>query len=86
MAIKLLTLVKNATFSGLETPKNYGEIVNNLLRVSIWGSVGSGTVALVSFLFSRSIVQEGSWKVFAPSILQASLASCGTCTLVHHRT
>ncbi len=81
MAIELLNALTHMTFSGLKAPKIEGDVVNNLLRVSIWGAVGSGATALVSFIFGRSLVQEGTWKALAPHIFKASLVSCATFTL-----
>jgi hypothetical protein len=78
MAIKLLTTLKDLTLSGLETPKSCHCLSRNLARVSIWGALGSGATALASSVFNRSLVQEGSWKEFAPYVFNASLASCGT--------
>jgi hypothetical protein len=81
MAIKLLTTLKDLTLSGLEAPKSCHCLSRNLARVSIWGALGSGAIALASSVFSRSLVQEGSWKEFAPYVFKVSLASCGTFTL-----
>src|SRR5580692_8437106 len=81
MTARLVFLLERMTFSDLEMPKDYHCLSRNLLRVSIWGALGSGSAALVSFIFSRSLVQEGSWKEFAPYVFKASLASCATFTL-----
>jgi len=82
MAIDLLTSLKSLTFSQLTEPKIPFVITQNLVRVSIWGTVGSGATALVSFIFNRSLVQESTWKAFAPYVFKASLFSCTTFALV----
>ena len=81
MAIKVFNELKQTwdlTISGLETPRTTYVISRNLLRISIWGALGSGSAALASFIFSRSLVQESTWKAFASHVYKASLASCGT--------
>jgi hypothetical protein len=78
MAVKLFNELKSVTLSGLETPKYYQSISRNLFRVSIWGTLSSGSTALVSFIYNRSPVQESAWKTFTPYVFKASLASCGT--------
>jgi hypothetical protein len=65
-------------FSRLQKPDTHAHITTNLLRASIWGLLGSGTAALASTVFGRSLMQEGSWKALAPPIFKASLTSCGT--------
>lgn len=81
MAVKLFNDLKSMTISGLETPKCYRSISRNLFRGSIWGTLGSGSTALASFIFNRSLVQESSLRAYAPYVFKASLASCGTFTL-----
>jgi hypothetical protein len=82
MAIKALTKVTTLTFSGLETPQHHHAMAQNLIRVSICGALSSGSAALVSFIFSRSLVQEGSWKAFAPHVFKASAYTCATFAIV----
>jgi hypothetical protein len=78
MAMQILPLLKAVTFSGLGIPNNHYLLSKNFLRVSIWGTLGSGGTALVSFVFSRFLMQEGPWKGFASHVFEANLASCGT--------
>src|SRR5579863_1470346 len=70
MAVQLF---KDLTFSWLEPPKTNFTIIKNLARVSIWGTLSSGAVALI---FGRSL--EGSLKEIAPYVFWASLISCIT--------
>ncbi len=88
MAVKLLTDLKDFTLSGLETLSNIdlcfrpSKLTMNLIRVSIWGALGSGAAMLASSIFTRSIMQEGSWKALAPPVFKTSLTSCGIFTAV----
>ena len=81
MAVKLFNELKSLTLSGLEAPKCYRSISQNLFRVSIWGTLGSSSTAIVSFIYNRSLMQESSLRAYAPYVFKASLASCGTFTL-----
>ncbi len=76
MAVELKYLTR-LTLSGLEKHKSIHTIPRNLFRVSIWGALSSGAVAL-TFIFKRSLVQANSWRV--SYIFNASLTSCGTFT------
>ena len=76
MAMQALNLLKNVALSGLETPQDQIDLSNNIGRVLVWGGLSSGATALASFIFSRSLVQAGSWKEFVPYVFKASLTSC----------
>jgi hypothetical protein len=85
MAIGLLSGLKQLAFSGLEEAypgldeyKMHSTVSRNLFRVSLWGALGSGSAALASFIFSKTLIQEGSWKSYAPHIFKPSLTSCLT--------
>jgi hypothetical protein len=66
------------TFSGMDQPTSQKEIQKNILRASIWGTMGSGGTALVSFIFSRYLIQNEPWKSIAPHVVKATLSSCVT--------
>ena len=82
MAMQALTTLKNLTFSGLVPPTIAWIITKNLARVSIWGTLGSGSIALASFIFNRSLAQEGALKAFVPHVFKASCYSCTAFALV----
>ena len=78
MAAKILSELIGLTFSGMDEPKDHGYVAANILRASIWGTMGSGATALVSFIFSRYLIQNECWKSIAPHVIKATLSSCGT--------
>jgi hypothetical protein len=78
MAAKIFSNLREITFSGMEFPITQRRITLNILRASIWGTMGSGGTALVSFIFSRYLIQNEPWKSIAPYVVKATLWSCGT--------
>jgi hypothetical protein len=83
MAIDLFTGLKHVIFSGLEAHSNSNPfpqniVAQNILRVSAWGTLGSGAAALASSIFSKTLMQESSWKALAPHVFKASVTSCLT--------
>jgi hypothetical protein len=78
MAAELFIGFGKLAISGLDKPKNQINIVLNSFRASIRGTIGSGGTALVSFIFSRYLIQNEPWKSIAPYVIKATLWSCGT--------
>jgi len=65
-------------FSRLHETIIQQDVTTNCLKVSMWGTLGCGGTALVSFIFNRFLSQERAWKALVPHIFKASLFSCGT--------
>jgi hypothetical protein len=82
MAAEVFFTLGKITFSGLKQPTDQGEIVINSLRVSVWGTMGSGGTALVSFIFSRYLIKNEPWKSIAPHVVKATLWCYGTFAIV----
>jgi hypothetical protein len=83
MTVELFTNLTKIAFSGLDAHSDSGyfhpvTVTRNLFRVSAWGTISSGATALASFIFSKTLTQEGIWKTIAPHVFDASLISCGT--------
>jgi hypothetical protein len=78
MAIQLFSVFGQVTFSGIDHPTSPLAVLINNLRASVWGTMGFGGTALVSFIFSRYLIQNEPWKSVAPHVVKAALSSCGT--------
>ncbi len=79
MAANLLTELRNLTFSRLETPEipqDQNKVSLNIIKVSIWGFLSSGSVATISFVFSRYLVHNESSRAAASHIFKAVITSC----------
>jgi hypothetical protein len=74
--------VKKLTFSPMNVTVNQEALHKNILRLSFWNILGTGSIAIISGIFSRGLLQQSSWSAFAPYVFRASLASCGTGALV----
>jgi hypothetical protein len=65
------------TFSPLGKPGS----LENFIKIPIWGTLGTGGLAIISGIF-KVIIQERAWKAVNCHVLQASLASCATCATI----
>ncbi|HEY5235869.1 MAG TPA: hypothetical protein VIJ14_06810 [Rhabdochlamydiaceae bacterium] len=81
MAVELFINLKHLTFSRPITNNIEGDIPISVLQVSIWGALGTGAVAIISSLFTRSVIHQTSLKALAPDVLKVNLISCATCTV-----
>jgi hypothetical protein len=78
MAVKFFSEVGEFIFQRMEQPTDHKVVTSNNFRASIWGTMGSGGTALVSFIFSRYLIQNEPWKSIAPHVVIATLWGCGT--------
>jgi hypothetical protein len=78
MAIELLGQLRTLTFSPLDQPRHTGTVINNVLRFSIWGALGTGCVAGASTVFSKVVIERNT---LTPPIFRASMISCATFTV-----
>ncbi len=82
MAIEVLGGLLHLTFSRPTQKYLEGDVPYSVLQVSIWGTLGTGAVAIISALFKRGVIQQASLKALAPDVLKASLICCATCTVI----
>ncbi len=73
-----VALFKDVVMTGLQTPTSPRVVVGNTIKVSVWGTLGSGAGTLVFFIFSKTFMQEGPYKEVASHVFKATLVSCAT--------
>jgi hypothetical protein len=78
MAIKLFDDLRSLTFSGLKRPDDANDVLANVLKLSLWGALGTGCVAGASAIFSGNVIVRSA---IAPYVFKASLSSCGALTV-----
>lgn len=69
--------LKELTFSPLREPGSLA----NLIKIPMWGTLGTGGLAIISGVF-KGIVQERVWRTVSCNVFEASLTSCATCATV----
>jgi hypothetical protein len=83
MVVKLFSELRNLTFSRLEAPKRPSDqhkVINNMIRVSIWGLLCTGSIAAISFIFSRYLIQKEPSRAIVSNIFSATFTSCAIYT------
>ena len=77
MVIKFFSDLRDVTFSRWERLESTEAVLGYVFKFSIWGALGTGSVAGASAIFSRVVIERND---LAPHIFNASLISCGTFT------
>jgi hypothetical protein len=79
MVASFFSQLSGVTFSGLETPEvshEQNKVSVNIVKVSIWGMLSTGSIAAISFVFSRYLVHNESSRTALCNIFHATATSC----------
>lgn len=77
MAIRSFSELIPLTFSWPEVPEDQQKVLRNTLRMSVWEILVNGSLAIISAVFCKYVIQEGMIRTLAPYFLKITLGSCG---------